>query len=373
MSQGNIKVLLVLISIAILGATYLYVYKPNVDDKESIQSEVDTLQSEYDDLKAQEDKRDEYLAEIEDNYAKFDERLEYFPATLDQEISVMFIKGVEKDKGNLQFGVNSVGLGKAEVFYTLGSSGASENSDGAAEMVATDGSYQCLSANFPISYEGSYEGLKDFVDYIMAYKYRMNISTLNISYDSSKDLYSGSITLHAYCVAGGDREADKIDVDVDNGVYNPFLGGSGAASVVSSSHDSDSGASIEGSHDIKIALNNANGDSIDGIIVSAGGSDSYVTSTDNSVVDIKIAIKEEDGKNMVTYSIGDSSYTTELTSDELTVFVESSKRVDSDDKNGVKVSVDNSTDVPVYFKVSGDDDSSPRFAVGSKTGTVKVY
>lgn len=47
--------------------------------------------------------------------------------------------------------------------------------------------------------------------------------------------------------------------------------------------------------------------------------------------------------------------------------------MDSDDKNGVKLNVKNGTTIPVYVKVAGDDTSSPRFALGSKTGTVKVY
>ena len=45
----------------------------------------------------------------------------------------------------------------------------------------------------------------------------------------------------------------------------------------------------------------------------------------------------------------------------------------NDDKNGITLSVSNSTDVPVYVKVADDDKSAPRFALGSKTGTVKVY
>ena len=54
-------------------------------------------------------------------------------------------------------------------------------------------------------------------------------------------------------------------------------------------------------------------------------------------------------------------------------YVESSARVDNGDKNGITLSVSNSTDVPVYVKVADDDKSAPRFALGSKTGTVKVY
>ena len=363
MSKSNIKILLVLATIVVLGATYMYVFKPNMDDKKSIEREVETLEKKYADLKAQDAHRDEYIAETEENKALFNEIVDYFPATLDQEISVMFIKGVEKDKGNLQFDVNSVGLGKPNLFYTLSGSADEESA----------ANYECYSAKLPIVYEGSYEGLKDFIDYIMNYKYRMNISSFSISYNSNDDVYSGSIELNAYCVSGEDRVADTVSVNVDNGVYNPFLGGADAASVSSSSHDSDDGASISTDHDILIALNNANNDSTDGIILSAGGSDTYVTSSDNSVVDVTITVAEEDGKNKVTYAIGDSSYSMELADDELTIYVESNDRVDANDTNGVKVKVENSTDVPVYVKVSGDDTTSPRFEIGSKTGVVKVY
>ena len=177
--------------------------------------------------------------------------------------------------------------------------------------------------------------------------------------------------MNAYCVAGGGREGDKVDVDIDNGVDNIFLGGDDASSVTTSGHDTDNGASIKDNHDILIGLNNANGDSSEGIIVSAGSS--KATSTENSVETLEVKIAEEDGKNQVSVALGDDSYSFELTDKELTIYVESSKRVDSDDKNGVKLNVVNDTDVAVFVKVADDDSSAPRFALGSKTGTVKVY
>lgn len=363
MSKSNIKILLFIAAVAILGLTYLYVFKENMDSAESIQAEVDSLQVRYDDLKAKEKDRDMYVSETERLNGLFEERLAYFPATLDQEISVMFIKGVEKDEGNLQFAVESVGLGEPETFYTLGS--AANDGEGSAS------GYQCMTAAFPIKYQGSYEGLKDFIDYIMGYKYRMNLSTINITYDSQSDIYSGTVNLNAYCVAGGDREADKVDVNVPEGVDNLFLGGDGAATVSSSGHDGDNGASIAEKHNILVGLNNANGDSSDGIIVSAGSNS--VSSTANSIETVDLKITEEDGKNQVEVALGDDSYSFELTDKELTIYVESSKRVDSDDKNGIKLNVSNSTDVAVFVKVADDDSSAPRFALGSKTGTVKVY
>ena len=376
LSKSNIKLILFIVAVAILGLTYLYVFKDNMSDADSIHSEVETLQARYDELMAKQKDRDMYEEKTAEFNKKFAERLAYFPATLDQEISVMFVKGLTKDEGNLQFDVKSVGLGQPQSFYSLSAAASADVSSGDSEETDTQdavasGNYECMSAAFPLSYTGSYEGLKDFIDYIMNYKYRMNISSFNISYNSSDDTYSGSVALNAYCITGGGREADKVDVDVKEGVSNIFLGGEGAATVTTSSHDAGAGEDIVNDHDILIGLNNANGDSSDGIIVSAGSN--KVSSAANDVETVALSIKDEDGKNMVEVTLGDDSYSFELTDSELTIYVESSDRVDSDDKNGVKLNVTNGTTVPVYVKVVGDDTSSPRFALGSKTGTVKVY
>lgn len=376
LSKSNIKLILFIVAVAILGLTYLYVFKDNMSDADSIHSEVETLQARYDELMAKQKDRDMYEEKTAEFNKKFAERLAYFPATLDQEISVMFVKGLTKDEGNLQFDVKSVGLGQPQSFYSLSAAASADvSSSDSAETDTQDavasGNYECMSAAFPLSYTGSYEGLKDFIDYIMNYKYRMNISSFNISYNSSDDTYSGSVALNAYCITGGGREADKVDVDVKEGVSNIFLGGEGAATVTTSSHDAGAGEDIVNDHDILIGLNNANGDSSDGIIVSAGSN--KVSSAANDVETVALSIKDEDGKNMVEVTLGDDSYSFELTDKELTIYVESSDRVDSDDKNGVKLNVTNGTTVPVYVKVVGDDTSSPRFALGSKTGTVKVY
>lgn len=376
LSKSNIKLILFIVAVAILGLTYLYVFKDNMSDADSIHSEVETLQARYDELMAKQKDRDMYEEKTAEYNKKFAERLSYFPATLDQEISVMFVKGLTKDEGNLQFDVKSVGLGQPQSFYSLSAAASADVSSSDSEETdkqdaVASGNYECMSAAFPLSYTGSYEGLKDFIDYIMNYKYRMNISSFNISYNSSDDTYSGSVALNAYCITGGGREADKVDVDVKEGVSNIFLGGEGAATVTTSSHDAGAGEDIVNDHDILIGLNNANGDSSDGIIVSAGSN--KVSSAANDVETVALSIKDEDGKNMVEVTLGDDSYSFELTDSELTIYVESSDRVDSDDKNGVKLNVTNGTTVPVYVKVVGDDTSSPRFALGSKTGTVKVY
>lgn len=342
-----------------VGAVYMYVYKPNKEDTDALNKEIETLEDRYKDLKEKEKDREKYETEIVMYNEAFEDIVAYFPADLKQEVSVMFMKGVDEIHEG-KFAVNTFGLGKEKQFYTLG------DPDGT--------SYACYSASLPISYTGTYEGIKVFIEYIMNYKYRMNISSVSIAYDPVNDVATGSVALNAYCVTGGDRQGESVNVDVPNGVDNIFIGGEGAANQTSYPYDADNGAAIVTDNNIKILLNNANNDTADGIIVSAGGNDTYVTSSENKVVALDVVIKKDDeGKVMLTYSIGDESYTTEITTDDVTIYVKSSERVDGDDKNGVKLNVENTTDLNVFVKVADDDTTSPRFALGRKIGTVKVY
>lgn len=42
-------------------------------------------------------------------------------------------------------------------------------------------------------------------------------------------------------------------------------------------------------------------------------------------------------------------------------------------KVGIRVTINNTTKLPVYVKVTGDDATSARVEIASKTGSVKVY
>ena len=148
-----------------------------------------------------------------------------------------------------------------------------------------------------------------------------------------------------------------------------------SAGAGSSTHDADKGESIVSDHTLVILLNNSDNDSMSGIIAASNESNesTYVTSNENKVEDLVLSLKEEDGKNNLTYSIGSKINKVEVTSTDVTVYVKSSDRVDDNDKNGVNVKIENETSLAVYFKVAGDDSSNPRFKIGQKAGVVKEY
>ena len=375
MKQSDIKILLVLLAIGLIVASIFLVARPKNDSIKALQSEISDLQARYDDLCAKEAKKDEFIAETKEFNEKFSAEVVKYAPDLDQENTLMFLKGVEETH---EFQNVSAALPQPSTYYVLGQGSTAEGATLSDDAEEASKQYVVLVDSYSITYKGSYEDLKNYLDYIAGYKYRMNISQINIAYssDAEKPLEecTGSLTLNEYAITGPDRTADVPTIELAEGkeiIFEDENGGSKA----STSHDGDNGDSIISNHNLVILLNNASSDTTSGIIVASNESDegSYVTSSANSEQNLDIQITEEDGKKYITYAIGASSKKVEVLSSDVTIFVKSSARVDSNDTNGVNVSINNSTDLSVFVKVSDDDATSPRFKIGSKTGVVKLY
>ncbi|MBQ9233852.1 MAG: hypothetical protein IJ167_07445 [Lachnospiraceae bacterium] len=286
----------------------------------------------------------------------------------------MFLKGTETTFDT--FKNLAVSLPHESTFYTIGAVKEQTTGDISVGGNEQDSSepYVATKIEYPISYQGSYEQLKSYMDYIATYKYRLNISSISMTYNADTELVTGGINLDAYAVHGPERIPEQPEVSVPTGVENIFLGGEGAY-VSTSTYAADGGQAIIANHNAIILLNSASNDAASGVIIASDESDekTYVSSEDNSVAEATFRIYEEEGKNFVEYSIGSNSYITEILSSDFTVYVKSSSRVDKDDQNGISIKVDNKTIIPVYFKVADDDSSAPRFKISSKSGIVEVY
>lgn len=375
MNNSSIKILLVLVGLGLVFVSIMLVAKPKNETIKALKAEIAELQTRYDDLCAKEDKKDEFIKETQEFNDIFDAELVNYPADLNQETAVMFMKGTEEAQ---EYENLAIALPEPSTYYVLGQGAAS--ADGTVPEVDEDEGqpYVVETTAYGITYQGSYDGIKDYLAYIADYKYRMNISSITIAYDDETleegEECKGSVVLNAYSISGPDRTPEQPTVDVKEGkdvIFEDVTGGTRA----STSFDEDNGASIVSNHNLIIMLNNANNDTASGIIVASSESNesTYVTSSENSEQTLDINITEEDGKNYMEYSIGGNSYKAEILSNNVTIYVKSSARVDSDDTNGVKANINNSTALSVYIKVDSDDSTSPRFSIGSKSGIVKTY
>ncbi|MBE5941267.1 MAG: hypothetical protein E7264_01870 [Lachnospiraceae bacterium] len=408
-SEKSILVVLAGIAIAVLG--FMYLIKPNYEETQTIKAECVQLQDRLTLLQQKEARRDEYLANTEKLNNAFQEKLDAFAPDLNQEVTIMFLEGI---KDNNDFDIATLELGEPEQFYTLGLGGgdatldATAGTTGTTEAASTEAAsteaasteaatdatalaegdavdeaeYNCYRAAFPLEYTGSYASLKDVVKYVNDFESRMTIDSIEIAYDADSDLYGGALNLMLYAVTSSDRPETSMEMnDVEIGTDNIFQGavGSGSSSVVSTmtKYDENEGAAIESSYDFYAMLNPASSDVSAKVVGQngAGKEASVISNSDNDVTNLSFEFYEKDGKNYCKYTLGDSvSYEAEVTSaEDIKLLIQSSARKNDDDKVGVKVSIRNTTDLPVYVKVAGDDSVSPRVKIANKSGAVKVY
>ncbi len=403
MKDSEKSILIVLAGIAVLALSFMYVIKPNWEETQAVKAECVQLQDRLTLLQQKEARRDEYLAGIEEYEAAFEEQLEHFAPDLNQEVTIMFLEGI---KDNNEFKIDSLSLGHPELFYTLGvgsgdtvlpadtaASGTTEAT--ATEATGTEGAtagelttdattsspYECYRADFPLSYRGSYDSLKDVIRYVNEYEDRMTINSIDIAYEADAEEYAGSINLKLYSIMSEDRPQTQMEMnEVETGTENIFQGTSSGASNPTkgmTKYDENDGAAIESSYDFYAMLNPASSDVSAKVVGQngAGKEASVISNSDNDVTTLSFDFYEKDGKNYCKYTLGGSvSYEAEVTSaEDIKLLLQSSARKNDDDKVGVKVTIRNTTKLPVYVKVSGDDSVSPRVNIASKSGSVKVY
>lgn len=372
MSKTNAKILLVLLAAALLFGAYMYIYKGNMEDKDSFDTQISSLESRYNELRAKEVNRDTYEKEMK---LYSDETLAIvnsYPVGYDEVDIIMLVKKFIDDNEEYNIQIDNIAMNEPVEYYTIGGV-LDENGN-------FNQGYTVYTINLPLSFtDTNYEGVKAFIDYIQKNNIKMSVDMTSINPgDLETDTkYSGSMNVTLYCIAGSGREKVDIPVDdtINHGVDNIFVGGANANSVIVYAHDYDNGESIKAKNDFSIILNNANNDVADGIVVSAGTDDSVISDSTNDVVKVNVAVTGKEGAYEYSYSIGSKTYKGKLAEDakELAIYVSSNDRVDGADKNGVELVIKNSTEIPVFVKVAGDDATSPRFTVGDKEGTVKVY
>lgn len=231
-TKGQRNLLLFILGIAILVVPIRVFAMGNFDDKKSLESQKNERQTYYNELKAKDANRQQYIEDTEKYTKQYQDILAQFPSELYQDNTIMYLQGV-KDK--YKFNFPSVTMGEETLFYTLGTGAAGDVSTtvstdtaatdaavtGETGAVTTDG-YNCYSASFPVTYEGSYKDVKDVIDYIKNGDYRMTLDTVSIAFNDQTGKYEGDMTITSYAVNGEDRTTDHADVNVQTGTNNIF-------------------------------------------------------------------------------------------------------------------------------------------------------
>ena len=414
--SGNIKnALLVIVMIGIAVASVMLVIKPNWEAKQTLDVEISQLQTRLAELQAKEADRAIYEAGIVKNEQDFEEILAKFPEDIQQENYFKFFSDIESDK-DIDVKMNSYGLTEPEEFYALGSGattveGTAPATDAASTDTAAtteasaeatteapvvdttadagekkaidDADLTGIVTNVAIDYTGTYKGVKDLVVYVMGYEDRMTIDTMTLTYDEAEEGLTGAISFNIYAITSESRKLQQPVIDgVKLGTDNIFDTADKSDNKANKKLTSkvEDGSKIVSDYDYYVALNAAtsNANSIE--IGAKGDSASVLSSNVNEVENATIKFFKVGAKYYVSYNIGDATYPENFEQgvefdpgEDLNVLIKSSKRKNDKDLAGIKLVIDNETDMDVNVKIDGDDKENGRVRIASKIGSVNVF
>lgn len=204
LSKRDKGIILALLGILLVVASYALVYTPTVEKHEALKVELAQLQQREAKLVELESKMEYYKEQTVLYNEKTAELVVFFPAQLKPENEIMYAVELENEL-ELEFSTLNYGT--------------------ATEFMATKENYGLVAYNTPLSmnYRGTYKGLKDVVEYTKAKQDRMVVDTVSAAYDNVSGELVGSMTINMYTVEGTDKMYEEPYVPAMNtGINNIF-------------------------------------------------------------------------------------------------------------------------------------------------------
>ncbi len=373
-SDDNLKLILIVLIVAIVGLAYMGNTKI-AEMNTKTEAQITTLRSKYNDLQSKNSNKNNYMKDTDRNKALYTGIMNKYANGLDQEHIIMNLKIGENITG---VWVKNVTLAGVSSVYTFGNVTSSNPSRVGEKVYISDN--VGVNSVLNISYEGTYEQVKNFISYINEAEDKAKINNITLSYSESTNVVSGSMQLTQYGIVGSKREfEDLVLYNVSIGTENIFE----SESFISNSPEEGYGQKIMTDYDLFLMLHSTESDVESIIVGQVGDFDGTKTlvSNNNSEEDVVIRINGENGKYTVSYKLGSQSYPEDdyaegvefVCGDTLDLLILSSARANDDDRVGAELQIINNSDLVLNYKVVDEDEEDPRFNLGKVTGKVIGY
>ena len=210
-SKKEVYLLVALLGIGIAVCAWQFGFKKINAQTEVLRAETEVLQLEIAKYTAVKNNIELYTVGIETATNDIANVLHKFPATVMEEDMIMLGRSLEKLMDDTY--VSNITFSGASNVYVATSR--------PVEATTVPTSYSLYNNNVLISFETSYKGFKEIMDYINENKNRMSVSNFTLSYDENTGLISGSTAVNMYSVAGTDKEYTKqnlsgVGIGTDN-------------------------------------------------------------------------------------------------------------------------------------------------------------
>jgi Tfp pilus assembly protein PilO len=362
-SEKDKKILYFVAAVAILAAAYFFGFRNFNDQTSDYKAKTKEYNDEYSELIELQKNRNEYINMTEKYKTDRAAILADYEEGFNQENLIKTLSDIET---NSELWIKSMDNSEPVVVYEFTSEADLKGVENATE----------------IEFEGDYNQFKKLLSEILAINSKTVIDTVDVKYKEDLQLIQGSIELKHYSLASDaeDFGEPEVSISLPTGVSNVF----DSDAVVSNTQTSAaSGSYILSDYDICTVIN-ADDATLDAVIVGttndSKAKDSLSTDK-NETAELTITVDGTAGKYTVSYKLGDDTYPAKNyekgvsfePGSTLDLLVVSSVRSSNNDKVGVKATLVNNSDMQLNVLVSGDDTSSPRFQVVSRTGDIKIY
>lgn len=229
------------------------------------------------------------------------------------------------------------------------------------------------SEEMVVNVSGSYGQLHKFLTDYEEQTRKVFFRSASLSRDSDGGL-NGTLELLIFSVGTENEPVDypgyPYDAPAPEGKEDPF------AAFALANGGKTGAAEVSDTQDFYVILNTYDDNASKIYLGKYPASGVQLTSDENRNVQASLTLTQSGQTYRYTYTLGGRSRSGSFAPAEgqsaLTVSVLSRERKNSDDKVGMTLSVKNETDLPVNVRVSNDDEQSPRFQLGTTSGSVKA-
>lgn len=233
LSPRDLRMVLVLLGLVAIACAYFFVFRSNSNKADEIKAQNVGLQTTLDGLITMENNRAVTEADTADKNAKVDDLLKNFPNEMTEEKMLSIVTEMEKKTKavvpsvafslNQQFFPDAAMIAaqqqaELEAANNEGTEGAegtegTEGTEDAAppEPVIPEGMVDVANmtgydSTISISYQASYEQVKDMIQFINNYDDKMRIKSFSMVYNEEGGDIKGNMLVSMYSVAGNTKE-----------------------------------------------------------------------------------------------------------------------------------------------------------------------
>jgi hypothetical protein len=240
-SQNDLKLLLILLALVVLGVTYQFIYKNNLEKIETVNTEIQNLSTQLSEITVKQEDQDSMLEENKRMKQQIDNIMDSFGKGATEEKYIMFVKGLE-EAANMD--ICTIHFSEPEYFFSASKlsedkKNRTKNIDPVMQEDAspteiqttnekdskvipiTNGSNELevdvttpyidinslsgYKSTITIDFKVNYSGLKKCIEYINNYPEKTNIGEITLSFDSETGNLIGLMTIRMYHLIGAGR------------------------------------------------------------------------------------------------------------------------------------------------------------------------